>query len=665
MAPTEAAAQEQPHRDEDALLRAYETHIAQVPLVPLARLHRSQGARRLLKRLHGLNWYDASIAEALRGVDPDASCFIPFLLLFGYLRPGYPYLFSRKLSTLVRESALSPLAEDVAAVRAAAERLGFGKRHIEAFLPMVILRILVQTGKRLRMVTEDDLEAFRAAAATWGAATGRTIRHWTISLHAVENVLYHMGILDRPATNLLTRCRTWAERLAGVPQEALRASMLRYVELAAANHRPATVQGYCISFCAFAGYLAEHAPEVQSVSDLRRREHVEPWLTWNAARRYTLPSGTSRPLSVEHRKNSVLDVKVFLDTITEWGWQEAPARRLLFNSDLPKLDQPLPRYIPHEQEVRLMAAVRELPDPFQRYPLEILRATGMRIGELVDLELDCLHEVPGQGTWLKVPMGKLHTERMVPVSDETVALFDAVVEHRGAIRPLPHPDTGRLTEFLFVHRGRRISRDHVRDGLSRAVRAAGLVDSTGRPLAITPHQLRHTFATALVNGGITVQALMRLLGHVTAEMSLRYGHLFDATVRQQYQDALAQVKQRYDPTMLAVPVAGPVEPLDDRWIESHRWKTRLAHGYCQLDLTRQPCPLANVCERCPAFVPLPEAEETMRRQLRDVQLLVRDAQARGWDLEVKRHREVAERLQGFLDAMPEAVPPARKPRRRA
>ncbi len=399
-----------------------------------------------------------------------------------------------------------------------------------------------------------------------------------------------MGILDRPATNLLTRHRTWAERLAGVPQEALRTSMLRYVDLAAANHRPATVQGYCVSLCAFAGYLIEHAPEVQGVPDLRRREHVEPWLVWNAARRCTLPDGTSRPLSLEHRKNSALDVKVFLNTITEWGWPEAPGRRLLFNSDLQKLDQTLPRYIPHEQEVRLMAAVRELPDPFQRYPIEILRATGMRTGELVDLELDCLHEVSGQGTWLKVPMGKLHTERMVPVSSETVAVFDAVVEHRGAIRPLPHPDTGRLTEFLFVHRGRRISRNYVRDGLSRAVRAAGLVDTEGRPLAITPHQLRHTFATTLVNGGITVQALMRLLGHVTAEMSLRYGHLFDSTVRQQYQDALTQVKQRYNPAMLAVPVAGPADPLDDHWIDAPRWKTRLAHGYCQLDLTRQPCP---------------------------------------------------------------------------
>ncbi|MCW2690190.1 MAG: integrase [Mycobacterium sp.] len=46
--------------------------------------------------------------------------------------------------------------------------------------------------------------------------------------------------------------------------------------------------------------------------------------------------------------------------------------------------------------------------------LLLLRATGMSIGELIDLELDCVHEVPGAGAWIKTPLGKLDSERMVP-----------------------------------------------------------------------------------------------------------------------------------------------------------------------------------------------------------------------------------------------------------
>ena len=60
--------------------------------------------------------------------------------------------------------------------------------------------------------------------------------------------------------------------------------------------------------------------------------------------------------------------------------------------------------------------------------------------------------------------------------------------------------------------------------MTRVARDAGLPHTT-------PHQLRHTYATALVNAGVSLQSLMALLGHVSAEMSLRYGRLFDSTVQ--------------------------------------------------------------------------------------------------------------------------------------
>jgi site-specific recombinase XerD len=61
-----------------------------------------------------------------------------------------------------------------------------------------------------------------------------------------------------------------------------------------------------------------------------------------------------------------------------------------------------------------MAAVANLDDPFARTGLLLLRSTGMRVGELLDLELDCLVDFGSYGTWLRVPLGKLNTERMVP-----------------------------------------------------------------------------------------------------------------------------------------------------------------------------------------------------------------------------------------------------------
>ena len=242
-------------------------------------------------------------------------------------------------------------------------------------------------------------------------------------------------------------------------------------------------------------------------------------------------------------------------------------------------------------------------------------------------------------------------------------MFDTIAQARGAVRPLPHPETGRPTEFLLMRHGTRISVALIRNTLKSAVRIASLVDAKGQPLHITPHQFRHTYATALINAGISLPALMRLLGHVSATMSLRYGHLFDATVRQQYEAALAEAKRQYPPAMLEVAAAASGGQPDVDWIESDKIKTRLAHGYCLRELAQQTCPVANVCERCPVFLPLPQERETIRRQLEDVKLLIRDAAARGWETEAVRHRNVATRLQMFLDERPD--PPATAAKRRS
>jgi integrase len=79
---------------------------------------------------------------------------------------------------------------------------------------------------------------------------------------------------------------------------------------------------------------------------------------------------------------------------------------------------------------------------------------------------------------------------MVPIDEETVELIDRIAAERSPGRPLRHPRNGKLVEFLLTHQGRRVSTCTLRDELHRAAREAGLQD-------VVPHQLRHTFATAM------------------------------------------------------------------------------------------------------------------------------------------------------------------------
>lgn len=100
-----------------------------------------------------------------------------------------------------------------------------------------------------------------------------------------------------------------------------------------------------------------------------------------------------------------------------------------------------------------------------------------------------------------------------PVGHTTIALLDHWVDERGIQRAQPHPRDATPTDFLFVHLGRRIGWVRIRNRLN----ATGLAGTDGNPLAVTPHQTAPHLRLpgGYPNAGMSLQALMALLGHVT------------------------------------------------------------------------------------------------------------------------------------------------------
>ena len=148
---------------------------------------------------------------------------------------------------------------------------------------------------------------------------------------------------------------------------------------------------------------------------------------------------------------------------------------------------------------------------------------------------------------------------------------------------------------------------------------------------VVPHQLRHTYATALVNAGCSLQALMALLGHVSAEMSLRYGRLFDATVRDEYQRALTLAKAQLGPVLPGDRTQLPLAAVTGgNWRDAPLIKARLAGGYCLRTAAQGPCAYANICEHCPNFRSEASFLPVLQLQRADAEALAADAAARGW-----------------------------------
>jgi len=579
--------------------------------------------------------------------------FVTFLMLTGRLRPGYDYLAHRKIGGLLAQAARGAWAEDLTRFAAAATDLDYAGLVVKRTSERVVLRLLIQTGRPLSGLTVQDLQQIADAFARCAAAKDNTST-WANDrglVTATHRVLFHLGVLPTPPQDPRQR-HGLSGHYSGVPHP-LRQVFLDYCAQAAATRAPATIKAIASHLAAFGRFLASCDPPVTNLANLHRHPHLEAWLSALAQARHS----DGRPMSTGHRRGQILTVRQFLADITEWGWPDAPARPLLFTRDIPAAPHALPRYLPPDADHRLQAALREVSDHhpsalsrLQADALLLIRATGLRIGELRDLEMDCVHEIDQLGAWMKVPLGKLATERMLPVDDETLTVLDRIAARRTPGRPLPHPRTGRPVDFLLVHQGRRLSAQALREQLARSCQAAGLPHHT-------PHALRHTYATALVNSGLPLQALMHLLGHVSATMSLRYGRLFDETVRAEYDRALAHAKTQLAAAEPAgICIDGPAVLLPpghicagSGWRTSTAIKTRLAGGYCLRATAQGPCNYANICEHCPAYRTDAELVPVLAAQRADTRALAADALAHGWDDEAARHHRLLDRLDQLIN----------------
>jgi integrase len=561
--------------------------------------------------------------------------FLLFLMVNGHLHPGYDYLAARKLVNFWREIVGSPLEDDLLRFRQAAQGLGYTPGQSLRAASQSIGRLLIQTGRPLEQLTLADFDEFAEACRVREAASGQGWSHYHAALTCAHRVLFHLDIIDTPPPHWQGP-ESFEQRMAEVPAR-LRPAFVAYLERKTGTCKPKTVSGLATRLAHFGVFLGQIDPRLGTLADLDRQTHIEPYLNSLTT---TVNSKTGELITRADQARRILAARNFLSDISEWGWKDAPGRRLIFRADIPRLAQPLPRYLPVDADRRLSQALERSEYRLAADALLLQRACGLRIGELLDLELDCVHEIPGNGAWLKVPLGKLDTERMVPLDEETLALVDRIVATRSDGRPLPHPRHRRSAQFLFTHHGRRLGQQALRAELDRSATEAGLGH-------LTSHQLRHTFATAMVNAGVSLQALMALLGHVSAEMSLRYGRLFDTTVRAEYQRALDLAKANIGP-LPDGPKRIPVF-IDSDWRQAPAIKARLAGGYCLRAPAQGACPYANICEHCPNFRTDAASITVLSAQRVDAEALAADAEARGWIDEANRHRLLITRLDALMD----------------
>ncbi len=308
-----------------------------------------------------------------------------------------------------------------------------------------------------------------------------------------------------------------------------------------------------------------------------------------------------------------------------------------------------------------MAAVDQLEDPYQRAALIVARWSGARRDEIRRLSIDCLDSYPDGHPRLRIPVGKGHAERSIPLHPQAADVLRPLIEraHAQDARDRYDPSAGRPVRHVFLVRGKLLSNAFLFDlALKTACTNAGLVDSSGRP-TVSAHRFRHTIGTQLAEGGARLQTIMAVLGHKSPAMSLIYASLSDPLVKAQYQAAL---DRNLGPDLaLAGPAAQALrehrlDPDAVHWLQTNFLKTELELGHCLRLPAEGPCECDLVLS-CSKFVTTSVYAPRLLARLGVEEQLITDATERGWAREVERHQATRSRLQALLHELGDPTTP--------
>jgi len=160
--------------------------------------------------------------------------------------------------------------------------------------------------------------------------------------------------------------------------------------------------------------------------------------------------------------------------------------------------------------------------------LQLLYASGMRVSELVSLNLEDINILDGEVRCI----GKGRKERLIPIAPRAASAIDEYVKE--ARSQLVRND--KETALFLNHRGERLTRQ----GFWQILK--GYAKSAGLEADITPHTLRHSFATHMLSGGADLRSVQELLGHANISTTQVYTHLTTEHIRRAYEKSHPRAK---------------------------------------------------------------------------------------------------------------------------
>ncbi len=652
---------------------------------PAGRWEKMSGYRNFVGQFPNLaDWFDAPLHRRLGlvgGLDEarqrmkmqQAGGYLAYLSLVKGVPLDYDYLLARQFTRLFDDAGGGGgLRVNRATLESWVRRLvelGYAEASARAHITWAVTRILLRRGDPnldaisvsdvfelagaiRRFGARQDFAVLRAAQRpgvqlSAGAAEGYIKNHLN-KVHATHVLLYNIGqVTERPTTGTTSQARSWSDQFLPEPCPVpIRQAVERYLRLRldANLDRPQTVRLTRESLRRFINWLCDQHPQIDNLSKVDR-SIAEGYLKWLPT---YLSKNTDKPLAVTTVKREINAVAAFCRDTAVWGWADVPGKPLFTVRDAPRRKEPVPRYLPAHELDAVATAITQLQDPHQKAALLLVRWSGARRDEIRRLTIDCLDTYSDGHPRLRIPVGKGHSEPIIPLHPEAAEALGYVVDLARSQKAIARRDqsVGQDVHHVFVRRGKILSATTLFDKPLRDICfRLGLVTADNLP-AVSAHRFRHTVGTQLAEGGARIQTIMAVLGHRSANMAMVYARISDPEVRRQYEKAIASGQRIAGPAADAI-LNGTLDGEAVHWLQTNFLKTQLELGHCLRLPAEGPCE-CDLALNCSKFLTTSDYAPRIRSRLETEQLLIEDARTRGWEREVERHEATSRRLRQLL-----------------
>ena len=385
----------------------------------------------------------------------------------------------------------------------------------------------------------------------------------------------------------------------------------------------------------FFNFMNKNCEGIQRIHQLTRNE-IEQYLN------YINLKGL-KPSTVTGRI-STLDV--FFTTIQRYDWKDTPSKILIFQEDYPKVPKALPRYIDEHILEQLNGKLDKL-EPYIATMVMVLQECGMRISELCTLKKGSVITDKEGDCFLKYYQWKMKKEHIIPISKEIAALI-LVQEQRvadelddGCVYVFPRKDCSPLKQDTF------------RVKLNELAYEEKITDSNGEIFRFHAHAFRHTVGTRMINNGVPQHIVQKFLGHESPEMTARYAHIFDETLKKEFTKFKETFVTNNGSILDLSEENTEADNTDLQWFKKNINAQALPNGYCRLPVIAGPCPHANACLDCTNFCTSKQFLNEHEEHLDRTKEILNRAKQNQWQRQVETNERVKNRLEQIIHSLKE------------